>query len=200
MWREENHGSGSYNGKTGLQEGKYFTQNTLVCHQKNHKTGETFQSLVPMNTGGTGNDFVVTLLPWLKPGASVPLWLSSLSGCHDHKANTKPFLVLLQIARSGECNTVCLSALFCFSLSLSSLFPQELPSDCSFSLFRTHRFLNIIPLVYWLILVISAYRQIENSQVFANELAWQAWLLVACISILKSSLISCILIIISLLG
>lgn len=138
---------------------------------------------------------------WLKPGASVTLLLSSLRGCHDPRSHHQTSCPAWD-SPTSECNELFLFCLFVhFFLSLSSLFPQKLSSYCSFWHFRIHRFLDIIPFAYWLILVLRAYRQTENSQVLVNEkITWQTWLLVACLSIFKASLISSILIIIPLLG
>lgn len=77
---------------------------------------------------------------WLKPGASVTLWLSSLGGCHDPRSHHQTSSCPAWNSPTRESNELLLFCLFVsFFLSLSSLFPQKLSSDCSFWPFRIHR-------------------------------------------------------------
>lgn len=78
---------------------------------------------------------------WLKPGASVTLWLSSLGGCHDSRSHHQTSSCPAWNSPTRESNELLLFCLFVsFFLSLPSLFPQKLSSDCSFWPFRIHIF------------------------------------------------------------
>lgn len=82
---------------------------------------------------------------WLKPGASVTLWLSSLGGCHDSRSHHQTSSCPAWNSPTRESNELLLFCLFVsFFLSLPSLFPQKLSSDCSFWPFRIHIFFWIL--------------------------------------------------------
>lgn len=135
---------------------------------------------------------------WLKPGASVTLWLSSLGGCHDPRSHHQTSSCPAWNSPTRESNELlllfCLFVSFFFSLCLPC-FHRNYHLIAHSDLLESIDFLDIIPFACWLILVLRVYRQTENSQVLVKEkIIWQTWLLVACLSILKASLISSILI------